>query len=192
MVRTDAHNFGERSKVINTADNNSGVPTDVENPKGSKMKPAGGGSDATNGAQGHKLFPANCGTCFEFVKFGSKAMLNMENMQTPCSGSTVIRKIEEKKQKHTWAVQIMNELLQSTSTYEYDDAAGTSPMAVTDSDPTKPYAVSTDGGTVNFAGEGSTLDPEALTTDTVGTKPEEKNRVIGGTDNTDQGINRAG
>ena len=33
------------------------------------------GSDATNGAQGHKLFPANYGTCFEFVKFASKAML---------------------------------------------------------------------------------------------------------------------
>ena len=107
----------------------------------------------------------------------------------------MIRKIEEKKQKHTWAVQIMNELLRSTSTYEYDDTAGTSPMpgtvAPTDSDPTKPYAVS-DGGTVNFAGEGSMLDPEALTTDTVGvgTKPEEKNRVTGGTNNTIEDIIR--
>ena len=49
-ARTDAHNFDERSKVINTADNNSGVPTDVENPKGSKMKPAGGGN------QGEPIF----------------------------------------------------------------------------------------------------------------------------------------
>ena len=67
----------------------------------------------------------------------------------------MIRKIEEKKQKHTWAVQIMNELLRYTSTYEYDAAAGTSPMAVTvaptNSDPTKPYAIS-DGGIVDFAG----------------------------------------
>ncbi|KAM4087410.1 hypothetical protein ACJW30_10G176200 [Castanea mollissima] len=180
---------GALKKMVRTDANNrcSGVPTDVENPKGSKMKPAGGGnqgSDATNGVQGHKLFPANYGTCFEFVKFASKAMLVILGL-----GSTVIRKIEEKKQKHTWAVQIMNELLQYTSTYEYDDAAGTSPMAVTvaptDSDPTKPYAVS-DGSTVEFAGEGSMLDPEALTTDTVGTKPEEKNRVTGGTDNTNE------
>ena len=96
----------------------------------------------------------------------------------------MIRKIEEKKQKRTWAVQIMNELLRYTSTYEYDAAAGTSPMAVTvastDSDPTKPYAVS-DGGIVDFAGEGSMLDPKALTIDTVGTKPEENHRVTGGT-----------
>ncbi|KAM4075454.1 hypothetical protein ACB094_10G171000 [Castanea mollissima] len=180
---------GALKKMVRTDANNrcSGVPTDVENPKGSKMKPAGGGnqgSDATNGVQGHKLFPANYGTCFEFVKFASKAMLVILGL-----GSTVIRKIEEKKQKHTWAVQIMNELLQYTSTYEYDDAAGTSPMAVTvaptDSDPTKPYAVS-DGSTIEFAGEGSMLDPEALTTNTVGTKPEEKNRVTGGTDNTNE------
>ena len=105
----------------------------------------------------------------------------------------MIRKIEEKKQKHTWAVQIMNELLRYTSTYEYDAAAGTSPMAVTvaptDSDPTKPYAVS-DGGIVDFAGEGSMLDPEALTIDIVGTKPEENNRVTGGTDNANEGIIR--
>ncbi|XP_050265751.1 uncharacterized protein LOC126709518 isoform X4 [Quercus robur] len=181
--RTDAHTFDERSQ--GTADNNSGVPTDVENPKGGNQ-----GSNTTNGAQGHILFPANYGTCFEFVKFASKAMLVILGL-----GSTVIRKIEEKKQKHTWAVQIMNELLRSTSTYEYDDTAGTSPMAgtvaPTDSDPTKPYAVS-DGGTVNFAGEGSMLDPEALTTDTVGvgTKPEEKNRVTGGTNNTIEAANK--
>ncbi|KAM4087412.1 hypothetical protein ACJW30_10G176200 [Castanea mollissima] len=111
---------GALKKMVRTDANNrcSGVPTDVENPKGSKMKPAGGGnqgSDATNGVQGHKLFPANYGTCFEFVKFASKAMLVILGL-----------------------------------------------------------------------GEGSMLDPEALTTDTVGTKPEEKNRVTGGTDNTNE------
>ncbi|KAM4075455.1 hypothetical protein ACB094_10G171000 [Castanea mollissima] len=111
---------GALKKMVRTDANNrcSGVPTDVENPKGSKMKPAGGGnqgSDATNGVQGHKLFPANYGTCFEFVKFASKAMLVILGL-----------------------------------------------------------------------GEGSMLDPEALTTNTVGTKPEEKNRVTGGTDNTNE------
>ena len=93
----------------------------------------------------------------------------------------MIRKIEAKKQKHTWAVQIMNELLRSTSTYEYEDPRAVI-VAPTDSDPTMPYAVSY-GGTVSFTGEDSMLDPEALIT-----KPEEKNRATGGTDNTNEGI----
>ncbi|KAM4087407.1 hypothetical protein ACJW30_10G176100 [Castanea mollissima] len=33
------------------------------------------GFNVTNGVLGHQLFPANYGTCFEFVKFASKAML---------------------------------------------------------------------------------------------------------------------
>lgn len=31
-----------------------------------------------------------------------------------------IKKIQEKKQRHTWANQVMNELVQRTSSYKYD------------------------------------------------------------------------
>ncbi|KAG6703553.1 hypothetical protein I3843_07G086100 [Carya illinoinensis] len=51
-------------------------------------------------------FPANYRTCIEFVKLASKALLMFLGL-----GLTAITKIENSKQKHTWAVQILNELL---------------------------------------------------------------------------------
>ncbi|KAK4560179.1 hypothetical protein RGQ29_009096 [Quercus rubra] len=67
-VRKVAQNH-EKSDVKSKAETKSELATDVENPK------AEAGSNATNGVLGHQLFPANYGTCFEFVKFASKAML---------------------------------------------------------------------------------------------------------------------
>ena len=102
--------------------------------------------------------------------------------------------IEEKKQKHTWAVQIMNELLHYTSSYEYD-ATGADPVQVaatistTDTE-TMPYHVS--GSTVKFAGESSLEDQKPKATPNTGTSKtdqEDKNKETGDTDNTKQGIN---
>ncbi|XP_065617122.1 uncharacterized protein LOC111993465 isoform X2 [Quercus suber] len=167
-VRKDAQNH-EKSDVKSTAETKSELATDVENPKAEA---------------GHQLVPANYGTCFEFVKFASKAMLVIFGL-----GSTGIRKIQEKKQKHTWAVQIMNELLRYTSSYEYDATAGANPVAATIS-PT----VATDTETVpydaiKFAGESSSEDqkPTALSnTGTSKTNQEDKNKETGDNYNTKQ------
>ncbi|XP_059625907.1 uncharacterized protein LOC132268976 isoform X2 [Cornus florida] len=74
------------------------------------------GLQSSNQTHEHQLFPINYDTCFDSIKFISKAMLIILGF-----GFREIRKIEEKKEKHTWSVQIMNELLRRASTYEYDD-----------------------------------------------------------------------
>ncbi|XP_041016452.1 uncharacterized protein LOC121259039 isoform X2 [Juglans microcarpa x Juglans regia] len=84
------------------------VKTDAEN---TKVRKARLGTD--------ELFPANYSTCIEFVKLANKALLTFLGL-----GFTAITKIESNKKKHTWAVQILNELLELHSTYE--DAASTS------------------------------------------------------------------
>ncbi|KAK8486513.1 hypothetical protein V6N13_045947 [Hibiscus sabdariffa] len=65
---------------------------------------------------GHQFLPPNYVTFIDFVKLLSKAMLVILGL-----GSRRIRKLREKKQKHTWAVQIMNELLQHVSMYQYEE-----------------------------------------------------------------------
>ncbi|KAM5563658.1 hypothetical protein ABKV19_018329 [Rosa sericea] len=90
--------------------------TDPENPK----EPTGGN-------------PYN--TCFDFVKLLSKAMLIVLGL-----GTTEIQKIRNKKEKHKWAVQIMEKLLESALIYEYEDS-GMNPQAAT-TDETSPYQIS--------------------------------------------------
>ncbi|GMY16803.1 ankyrin repeat and protein kinase domain-containing protein 1 [Fagus crenata] len=157
------------------------VRRDAKNLKGSKDTPGAAGFNATDGAR-QKVFPANYGTCFEFVKLASKSMLIIFGL-----GSSGIRKIEEKKQKHTWAVQILNELLKYSSLYEYD-YTGANPLLATPQDDvgTIPYDVS-DGGDINFASKASflgDLKPKTPTADTLETKEEEKNIGTGGNDKT--------
>lgn len=50
-------------------------------------------------------------------------------------------KIREKKQKHTWSVQILEELLQRASLYESDDDGGRWPSLQAEEDETRPYAI---------------------------------------------------
>ncbi|KAL6210596.1 hypothetical protein ACLB2K_015828 [Fragaria x ananassa] len=83
-----------------------------------------------------------CDTCFNFVKLLSKAMLIVLGL-----GSTEIQKIRNKKEKHKWAVQIMDNLLESAGMYEYEDS-GMKPLAAPISshkDGGRPYRIS-DGG----------------------------------------------
>ncbi|KAM1808475.1 hypothetical protein ACFX11_031356 [Malus domestica] len=103
---------------------------------------------AINLGQGHQKFPVNYNTCFEFVKLISKAMLIVLGL-----GSTQIRKIREKKEKHKWSVQIMTELLEPAVMYEYEDS-GMNPQVTAppshkekDNDETTPYNIA-DGGAV--------------------------------------------
>ncbi|KAJ0051900.1 hypothetical protein Pint_03255 [Pistacia integerrima] len=78
------------------------------------------------GAQGHLFFPPNYKNCFEFVKLVSKAMLVILGL-----GSKRIKKTREKKEKHTWSVQIMNELLDASFDYE-DDGTQPSPGSISE------------------------------------------------------------
>ena len=96
--------------------------------------------------------------------------------------------------KHTWAIQIMNELLHYSSSYEYDSTTGTNPLAATpkkDVETTTPYDIG-DGGTVNFAREDLFSPdhkvPSLSTTDTFETKQEDENNGSGGNEKTNEGI----
>ncbi|KAH9729709.1 ANK REP REGION domain-containing protein [Citrus sinensis] len=136
------------------------TPTDAEDPERSKGIDDSGdqGEESRHnfGAQGHQFFPPNYGTCFEFVKLVMlvpKAMLVILAL-----GSTKIRKIREKKQKHTWSVQILDELLRRASLYEYDDDGGKPlrrPSSQAEEDETSPYPI-VDGGDTDAVLEGKT------------------------------------
>ncbi|XP_052306579.1 uncharacterized protein LOC7480678 isoform X2 [Populus trichocarpa] len=62
-----------------------------------------------------RLVPPNYDTIVELLKLGSKAMLVILGL-----GSMEIRKIGLKKEKHTWSVQVMNELLREGKLYKFE------------------------------------------------------------------------
>ncbi|KAJ6938720.1 hypothetical protein NC651_005222 [Populus alba x Populus x berolinensis] len=101
------------------------------------------GKQSAIGAGGRRLMPSNYDTFFEFVKFVSKAMLVILG-----SGSSEITKLEAKKKKHKWSVQIMRELLKKTVMYEYEND-GSSPLP-SKVDETRPYNLG-DGGRVTYS-----------------------------------------
>ncbi|XP_062021260.1 uncharacterized protein LOC133737777 [Rosa rugosa] len=91
--------------------------------------------------------PGHYNACFDYVKLLSKAMLIVLGLGMatfPSYGTTEIQKIRNKKEKHKWAVQIMDKLLESALMYEYEDSGGMNPQAAT-TDETRPYKIS-DGG----------------------------------------------
>ncbi|XP_050236057.1 uncharacterized protein LOC126686077 isoform X2 [Mercurialis annua] len=92
---------------------------DTESQQGKKSK--------KKGAIRRRSLPSNYYTCFDILKFASKAMLVILGL-----GSMEIKKLEKKKEKHTWSVQIMDELLQRAVMYEYEcTGGGKSPQLVT-------------------------------------------------------------
>ncbi|KAF5454983.1 hypothetical protein F2P56_024607 [Juglans regia] len=100
----------------------NGEQTDAENPEGHP---------------GHQLVPANYRTCFEFAKLASLGMLISLGF-----GFNTIRKIEQKKQKHKWAVQVLHALLTRTSAYEYHAGAEPKQEIISKQEgDTLPYAV---------------------------------------------------
>ncbi|KAK9281225.1 hypothetical protein L1049_004120 [Liquidambar formosana] len=131
------HFFGTRKEEAQK----SGGQGDAENPEAGHQ-----GNQSTNGlAHRNKLFPCNYDILFEYIKLVSKAMLVILGL-----GSRKIRKLQIKKEKHTWSVQIMNELLQRASIYEYEDNGRNPQQSPPPKDgETAPYAV-VEGGTVTF------------------------------------------
>uniref|UniRef100_A0A803NRP1 PGG domain-containing protein n=1 Tax=Cannabis sativa TaxID=3483 RepID=A0A803NRP1_CANSA len=108
-----------------------------------------GGSNAITieqkaGSQSDRLiFPPNYATCFNLFQTVCKALLVILGL-----GSRMIKRIKEKKEKHVWSVQIMNELLKHASMYEYENT-GASPQAVVpphkEDGETEPYEIVEDG-----------------------------------------------
>ncbi|XP_024167407.1 uncharacterized protein LOC112173949 [Rosa chinensis] len=129
--------------------------------------------------------PGHYNACFDYVKLLSKAMLIVLGL-----GSTEIRKIRNKKEKHKWAVQIMDKLLESASMYEYEDS-GMNPQAATISPPkddeTKPYKISDGGDHITLGSieeqpmilSPSTTDQQNENKGNSGTNGQEQKGVIG-------------
>lgn len=69
--------------------------------------------------------------------------------------------MRDKKQKHKWSAQILDELLKRASLYEYEDDGRKPlprPSVLTEEDETRPYAI-VDGGMVTFGpGDDSPVD----------------------------------
>ncbi|KAM2902006.1 hypothetical protein FF1_007934 [Malus domestica] len=118
------------------------------------------GSQSNIGAQQHQSIPSHHRTCFEFVKLFSKATLLIAFGW----GSKYIKRIREKKQKHKWSVQIMNELLKRASLYAYEDN-GMNPQTAAPShknkkyDETRPYEVDHGDEVVTFGVGSNTKQP---------------------------------
>ncbi|KAI9119264.1 hypothetical protein K1719_009939 [Acacia pycnantha] len=89
-------------------------PKDIEKAKNNHTAASAGGSEVRDHGSG--LFPNNYRTCFNFVKFFYLALLIILGQ-----GSSRLNKIRRKKEKNTWSVQMMNELLVRASDYEYED-----------------------------------------------------------------------
>ncbi|KAM1278869.1 hypothetical protein ACFX13_031821 [Malus domestica] len=153
-----------RTHTINTIDQRGEKKSaDPENPiEPSKQtlntSNPGSKSNAEQG-QGHKKFPGNYNTCFEFVKLISKALLIVLGL-----GSTEIRKTREKKEKHKWSVQIMTELLERAVMYAYEDSGMIPPVTAPpslkekDNDETTPYNIA-DGGAVLMPSDSALVVP---------------------------------
>ncbi|XAR61165.1 hypothetical protein NMG60_11034793 [Bertholletia excelsa] len=62
------------------------------------------------------MFPTTYNVCFDTIKFVPKALVIMLGQGI---GSMYIKRIQEKKKKHTWSKQIMNKLLDSYTLYEF-------------------------------------------------------------------------
>ncbi|KAK9180412.1 hypothetical protein WN943_029621 [Citrus x changshan-huyou] len=131
-------------RVLTTA---QGEADDEENPQHKSSKPLGdtilgssssatdseskdqvtGSSDARKGSTDgidlskkddgeDQLFPPNYATCVLLFRVMMKAMLIVLGL-----GIWRINHITEKKERHTWAIQVMCELVQRASSYKYED-----------------------------------------------------------------------
>ncbi|KAJ1414171.1 PGG domain [Sesbania bispinosa] len=106
------------------------------------------------------LFPANYTCCVDFFKFVFLVMLVIFGR-----GSTIIRKIRRKKEKHTWSAQILDELLKRVSTYKYDNESGNKPqqdlgdISIAKETVTVPYAIDEVGDVTlaSISGEGQAM-----------------------------------
>ncbi|WJZ90087.1 hypothetical protein VitviT2T_009260 [Vitis vinifera] len=108
---------------------------DSENPgKNQRDASQNQGKQSSNGVDKQpQLFPPNYYISIELIKFIYRAMLVVLGL-----GSKQIKKIHSKKEKHLWSIQIMNKLLDSSSS-EYDSSAGSQPLTTKEADETDAF-----------------------------------------------------
>ncbi|KAM7501384.1 hypothetical protein LguiB_000288 [Lonicera macranthoides] len=132
--------------VSREKDEQNNKPPDAENPVGQQGLDEHEENKPKSGAQGHELFPPNYRTCYEAIKLIYKAMLIILGL-----GSRRIVKLREKKEKHTRAVQIMNELIETTVIYEHEDSGGNpgpGVLPIPEEDETTPYILGEGGSEI--------------------------------------------
>lgn len=137
---TNLEQSDQKTTNANTGkDPRTGGQADLEDPSGnqSNMKAKG-----ELQSQGHQLIPSNYHTCFNIIKFVFKAILVILGF-----GFKAVKKVRQKKEKHVWAAQILDELLCHASFYEYEDNGRNpqQPSQKKDAD-TTPYSISDDHG----------------------------------------------
>ncbi|KAB1216035.1 Ankyrin-2 [Morella rubra] len=90
-----------------------------------------------------------------------RLILIMDSYWQTSGGIATTKKIQEKKRKHTWALQVMNELLEDISAHEYAGNVGLVPKKGTSDDPeeTVPYGIEASGSVVKKAFMGDDLSP---------------------------------
>ncbi|KAJ9696071.1 hypothetical protein PVL29_008362 [Vitis rotundifolia] len=115
-------------------DSTTSEKSDLENPKkGQCDAPQNQGKQSSNGVDKQpQLFPPNYYISIELIKFIYRAMLVILGL-----GFKEIKKIQAKKEKHIWSIQIMNKLLDSSAS-EYDSSAGSQPFKTKEPDETEP------------------------------------------------------
>ncbi|KAJ4826892.1 hypothetical protein Tsubulata_044189, partial [Turnera subulata] len=113
--------------------------------------PTGGQTSLADISRNNLKYPDNYETCINiiwlFVKAAEDALKKTQDALEETQRQ--IRKLEQKKKNHIWSVQIMNELLNRTSMYEYDHTAGSNPEIAAADHVTQPYAFRA-GGHVAF------------------------------------------
>ncbi|XP_062085425.1 uncharacterized protein LOC133791514 isoform X2 [Humulus lupulus] len=149
---------------------------DTENPEALKVaqNTQHKGLQTIPGAQGHQLFPPNYATCFNLFKNLCKSLLIVLGF-----GSRMIQRIREKKEKHVWSVQILNELLKNASMYEYENT-GASPEAVVqpldEIDETKPYEIF-ESGDATFLRSMKLINPSTFDNPSKSTNQQENDHI---------------
>lgn len=105
-------------------------------------------------------------------------------------GSMEIRKTREKKEKHKWAFQIMNELLKRAVMYEYEDS-GMNPQGAApsrrDNDETSPYEIVDSGNVLTTLGsvEQAIVTPPLI--ESLQDSQQEDNKANNGKENIAEG-----
>ncbi|CAI9771171.1 unnamed protein product [Fraxinus pennsylvanica] len=91
-------------------------PTDEENPHKRENNPQIAVKHEDEESEDDEFFPPNYATFIQFLKFSMKVILTVIGV-----GFWSIRRIQVKKERHSHAVQLMNEMIKYESSYKYQN-----------------------------------------------------------------------
>ncbi|XP_028769165.1 uncharacterized protein LOC114726662 [Neltuma alba] len=111
--------YVEKLKLENQEHHKFPVLSNIGKPVERDAEDPGAGGPREDGGQTNPLFPANYQTCCDLIKFFFLVIVTIF-----VKGSKEWKRIYEKKQTHKWSVQIVKQLLHSTSQHEYEADGG--------------------------------------------------------------------